>query len=211
MKTKALLLAMLLATTTTPAFALSVSPLVKTYTANETKGEITITNTAKEGSTTYQISVDRLTVENGVSVRKPSQNIRFAPSLVTVPAGKSQKVLFLRTPAQSTEEVYRINVRELKDPKKQGLQRLSAMDFPWIWRGLDVKPSITGRWEKDELVVTNSGQGTAQLTDLIAGSKQKKGLIGYVLPGETKRFKMPDMPRSQVSVKVNGTLQGLAQ
>lgn len=65
------------------------------------------------------------------------------------------------------------------------------------------------RW----LVVRNTGNGHARLTDLTleqrgAISPVQSGLVGYVLPGATMRWALPDTlaPASVLRAGVNGHL-----
>lgn len=204
-----------------PALALSAGPLAKIYTANEKVGELDITNTSASVET-YQISVVYLKAENGkvkeyktvrpdgIITYDETDKIKFKPSMVTLPAGKTQKIRFLRTNDEAGEQFYRVIVHQLPDPTLKTFQKLKAMDFPWVWRPDGLAPNLSARWEGQALVVTNTGTASAQLAELVAGAKSKNGLVGYVLAGETRAFTLKDFPHVNVSVKVNGKTVELA-
>jgi P pilus assembly chaperone PapD len=236
MKKSILIAALIAAMSAGPVMALSVGPLAKVYTANEKTGEITITNTAKSAES-YQITVDRLTLVNGEVVRTPTEDIMFAPRVVRLEAGKSQVVRFKKTSSQSTgEEYFRVRVRQLQEPKlppcvasveptaevkpvsntpcdssprPAGLEvvQLMSMDFPWFWRSPSAAPILSAKWQGDKLVFTNTGNATAQLKNITSGPKSKPGLIGYVMPGETKAFTFKGFAHGPVTATVNDKSQ----
>ncbi|MCD5965574.1 fimbrial biogenesis chaperone [Stenotrophomonas maltophilia] len=186
------------------ASAVSMGPLATVYTGNEKTGVLTINNSDGPSTVTYSISVESVSVENGRAKRSPSQNIRFAPSVVTVGPGKTQTVRFLRTPMGGGEEVYRIRATQLSNPEIKGIQTLSSLDFPWIFRSADAKPQLTARWVGGKWLVTNTGNATAQLASAVGVGKTKTGLLGYVYPGETREFALTGFSPGSVSVLVNG-------
>lgn len=195
---------LLLAMVCSAVGAVNVGPLTKTYTNNEKTGSITIQNTSNTAET-YQITVCQMVVTNGERSCTPTSNVVFAPSVVTIGAGKTQTGRFVKRTQSPQEEVYLVRVQQLKDPNSTGFQQLKAMAFPWMWRSLDAKPVLQARWDKDELVVTNTGNATAQLTGLQVGDFTKQGLLGSVMPQEVHRFPLKDAPRGQaVRVNVNG-------
>lgn len=199
--------------TSLPAHAIEVSPLGMIHAPSQRVGNVTLRNSATTPKT-YQLTAERWTLENGAQVRTPSQDIRFAPAVVTIPPGGAQTVRYaLRTDPAGSELAYRITVREIVGPEAKpnqlGLIMAMHMDFPYFWRSPDSVPSLSARWEGDELVVRNSGTATAQLSDLTAGAVKKGGLVGYVLPGEERRIRM-EGGNGSVTVRVNGKDQTLA-
>lgn len=190
------------------AQAVQVNPLAAVYPTDKNTGTLTLTSTEATAKT-YQIFVERWTVENGKAVRKPADptDLRLLPSLVTIPAGKRQVVRFAHAPTSDSEQAYRLVVQEILDPieaAKPGLHKTLRLDFPWFWRAKTASPQLSARWQGGQLVVTNTGNATAQLAKLTAGSTKVPGLVGYVLPGETHAFDLRASQVPQVSVVVNG-------
>ena len=195
------------------ASAIEVSPLGMTHAPSQRVGNVTLRNSSATPKT-YQLTAERWTVENGVQVRTPSQDIRFAPAVVTIPAGGAQTVRYaLRTEPMGEELAYRINVREIVGPETKpnqfGLIMAMHMDFPYFWRSPDAAPQLSARWDGDDLLVLNRGSATAQLAELTAGAVKKQGLVGYVLPGEERRIRVAG-GQGNVTVRVNGKDQSLA-
>lgn len=190
--------------------ALEVSPLVATFTPNHRAGTLTINNT--DGvEKTYQVFVDEWAVENGEKVRRPSNAIRFAPAVVTIPANGTQTVRYIHSRASADEEkAYRIKVQEIQSgvvSTQTGVVFAMAMDFPWFWRGATMKPQLEARWDGQDLLVKNTGNATAQLVNLQVGDYQRTGLVGYVLPQEEARFEAKDVKvrSANISLLINGT------
>jgi fimbrial chaperone protein len=195
------------------AQAVQVSPLGAVYPTDKTTGTLTLTSTEATAKT-YQIFVERWTVENGKAVRKTADpaDLRLLPGLVTIEAGKRQVVRFAHAPSTDSEQAYRLVVQEILDPveaAKPGLHKALRLDFPWFWRAMNATPQLQARWQGGQLLVTNTGTATAQLARLTAGATKVPGLVGYVLPGETHAFDLQAQPVPQVSVVVNGQAQTL--
>ena len=175
------------------AQAFNVTPLSGVYPSNHKGGVLTITNDGNEEKI-IQIRVDALTLENGKQVRTPTQDIRVAPSVITMAPNSKQTVRYLHTNLDPSKELaYRVSVKEIPsniDETVAGVRYLFEYDFSWIWRGNDMKPSLKSTWVQDgdkwDLKITNEGNATAQLVDIEAGSSNKSGLVGYILPNETQ-------------------------
>lgn len=196
------------------ASAVEVSPLGMTHAPSQRVGVLTVRNSATTPKT-YQLSAESWTVVDGAQVRAPSQDIRFAPAVVTIAPGGAQTVRYaIRVDTSGVERAYRVEVREIvgpdAKPNEMGLILAMHMDFPYFWRAPDSAPVLAARWDGDTLVVKNSGTATAQLADLTAGAAVKQGLVGYVLPGEERRIRVEGGTGSTVSVRVNGKDQSLA-
>ena len=194
------------------AQALEVRPLVATFDPSQKAGTMTITNT-DDTEKTYQVMVDAWTVVGGKQVRtRTKTDIRFAPSIVTLAPGASQTVRYVHTaPVAGGEKAYRLRVEEIPaevEPTESGVIYAIVMDFPWIWRAAGATPELSARWDGTDLLVKNSGNATAQLVGLTAGATIKKGLLGYVLPGEEGRFKV-GAKAATVSLVVNGEAMNL--
>lgn len=185
------------------AHAVSVSPAAIVYTGNEKSGVLNIDNSDGTTAVTYRISALEVTVNGGTQVRTQSNNIRFAPALVTVQPGKSQAVRFLRSDLGSAEQVYRVKMTQQVDPALKIVQTPVHQDLSWIWRPEGAQPRLKARWDSNGWTVSNTGNATAQLVSPTAGGKVVPGLLDYVLPGETRTFKL-DLPREAVRATVNG-------
>lgn len=206
MKLFSFALAAALCFTAFSAQAIQVTPLYSEYAPTTTSGILTVSNPASSAKT-YQVFVDRWTVENGEKVRVPSTDLRILPSVFTMEPGKRQTLRWALKSDQSPEQAYRIRLEEVPDPelfKQGGLIPTLNMDFPWFWRDRNLTPQLSARWDGPTLVISNSGEVTAQLVGLVAGSVNRDGLVGYVLPGETARFEINGKGQVPVSVKVNG-------
>lgn len=189
------------------AQALEVRPLVSTFPTAHKAGTMTITNT-DDVEKSYQVIAEAWTVVNGVKQRTPTKDLMFRPSVITLAPKGSQVVRYIRTSSiEGHETAYRIKVAEIPSkiqPTKSGVVYAMGMDFPWIWRAEAAQPNLVMTWQGQDLKVANTGTATAQLVNLTAGSTHKKGLVGYVLPGETITFKLGAARVSTVNVMING-------
>jgi P pilus assembly chaperone PapD len=203
MKQKIIIAALMLAAT--QAQAARVSPLYAEYPDAKRAGVLTVANTANE-SKSYQVTVNEWVVVNGKKTLKPVTDLRFIPTIFTVKPKAVQTVRWVnQNKNATTEHIYRIRVDELPTSATNGGVTMALnSDFPWIWRPQGMAPQLSARWDGTALIVKNNGTATAQLTDLVAGSVNKKGLIGYVLPGEEARFDVGAKAKVAVSIKVNG-------
>lgn len=204
---KKIVAAILLAGVSVSAQALEVRPLVSTFPNEHKAGTMTVSNT-DDVEKSYQITAEAWTVVNGKKERNPTKDLLFRPSVITLAPKASQVVRYVRTPAVGgNETAYRIKVAEIPSkiqPTKTGVVYAMGMDFPWIWRSNEAQPNLSLTWQGEELVVKNTGSATAQLVNLSAGTIQRKGLLGYVLPGETVSFKIGASKSSTVNVMLNG-------
>ncbi|PJL03431.1 fimbrial biogenesis chaperone [Stenotrophomonas maltophilia] len=193
--------------------AVEVSPVVAIYSPSQKIGVLSITNTDSTPKT-YQVFADAWTIENGKQTRRETDDIRFAPSLITVQPGKRQVIRHLKTNPASIEQAYRIRIQEILDPevaKLPGLHQTVKIDSPWFWRPKGAQPQLSASWQGGSLVIQNTGSATAQLTNLTAGPENKNGLVGYVLPTETLRLPLrAKSPPGSINVVVNGVTQELA-
>lgn len=222
MKLLSLSLALALSAASFSADAIQARPLVAEYSPSTSSGILTVSNPASTAKT-YQVIVERWTalgpgeippvelVEagkvKGQQVRTPSTALRILPSVFTMEPGKSQTLRWALKSDGSPEQAYRIVLEEVPDPevlKGGGIYQSINLDFPWFWRDRNLTPDLSIRWDGPTLVVSNAGQATAQLVNLVAGSVNRPGLVGYVLPGETARFELGAKAAVPVSVKVNG-------
>lgn len=227
-------IALSLAVGTTAHAAISVAPTIQTLAPSQKSGQVVVTNKSLTEST-IQVFVDKWSVAEGDQQtltpeeaskrckiaaiasqnRYPSTDIRLAPSVMKLKPGASQIVRYVFTaPDGAPEHAYRVCVKEIPGPdakpNAQGIIMASAMDGPWFWRASDAKPQLSARWSNGSLVVKNTGTATAQFVNLDAGSVSKKGLVGYVLPGETHTFDLRvTTPTNRVKATINGAEQTL--
>lgn len=200
---KKIVAAVLLAGSSFAAQALEVRPLVATFPMAHKSSTLTVYNT--DGvEKTYQVFVDKLTLVDGKQVRTSTKEIRFAPSVMTIPPKSAQTVRYVRSGDTASKEVaYRIRVEEIPSeikPTQSGVVYAMRMDFPWTWRANGAEPKLSLSWKDDGVEVHNSGTATAQ----IANFSIAKGLLGYVMPGETAHFKVKAPKSRNVQVLVNG-------
>lgn len=148
-----------------------------------------------------------------------------SPPIATVAPGARQLVRIIRrAPEAAPESAYRLLIDELPRPAPAGpdgavLARLAVQmrySIPLFTRtaaapGLpqldaQVATGATGRL----LSIRNTGATRARLTDLRLVTPAREvtvhaGLAGYVLPGATVTFTLPEGAVGRVKVMVNGT------
>lgn len=189
------------------AHAVQIRPLYTEHDTDKKAGALFVGNTDKVDKT-YQVSVYEWSVQGGKFTKTKSTDLRFIPSIFTVKPNKLQTTRWVKTkPNTGKEQIYQVVVEEVPDPilmKKSGILELITVDFPWVWRPDGLAPALTARWDGSALVVKNTGTATAKLTDLVAGSVRKDGLVGYVMPGAESRFEVGGKAKVSVAVKVNG-------
>ena len=166
---------------------------------------------------------------------KDQDAVVSSPPIAQVGPGQRQLIRVIRrAPDAAGEHAYRLVIDELPQPRQAPDADVSAQlsvqmrySIPLFTYGAETAktaPRLTSRVEladgKRWLAVANGGTGHARLTDLRTGSaagKQsvtiKGGLIGYVLPGATMRWELPDdaAPGAVFTVAVNGADQTLGQ
>ncbi|KGM57480.1 hypothetical protein N799_05275 [Lysobacter arseniciresistens ZS79] len=190
------------------AHAVQVRPMYSEYAPSKKAGVLTVANTDKTEKT-FQVIVERQLFEGGVRKSVKTTDLRFAPSIFKVPAGKVQTVRWALNAAATSadEQMYVITVKEVPDPaviQLPGVHHLIDVKTAWIWRPEGLAPQLSARWDGGVLVVKNTGNASARLVDLVAGTVNKTGQIGYVFPGEEARFDVDGKAKVAVSVKVNG-------
>ncbi|MGY6517239.1 MAG: fimbrial biogenesis chaperone [Lysobacteraceae bacterium] len=205
--------ALLLLLVTLPLHAIEVRPLVSTWPENQRSGVLTVVNPSDAPKTFQLVAYDWSQVD-GQDVRVPTESLRFSPSVFTVEPDSRQVVRFQHRPEdRALEHSYRLVLLELPepDPNRIGITIALELDFPWFWRQ-DPRALPTGihaRVEGNELVVSNTGPITAQLSALDIGpGLQVPGLVGYVLPGSTMRFPVRgEASGSLIRMRINGQEQ----
>lgn len=176
---------------------------------------------------TLQVRTLHWTQENGEDRHVDQDRIVASPPIATVAPGQRQLVRILRRDVADTgsgEQSYRLLIDELPPaidtkgaeagPRAQlAVQmRYSIPLFVHAGASASAQPVLAARILLSEgrryLVVTNSGARHARLVDLRGGrTPLLPGLIGYVLPGQTMRWPLPDAAADlgKLTVNVNGT------
>lgn len=183
------------------ASGLQVSPVSLTLKAVQNADGLWLSNTGDD-VVHAQIRVYHWTQEGGEDHLTLSRGLVVSPPMLQLQAGGKQLVRVIRVGpppigATAVEDAYRIAVDELpvESPGKKGLQFVLHYSIPVFVEpagNVAVSPrlhwALQRRDERVTLVVSNSGDGNAQLADLTftdrAGHRTEisGGLFGYVLP-----------------------------
>lgn len=162
---------------------------------------------------------------SGTDTHLDQVSIVASPPIAQVAPGERQLVRVIRRgPAAKGEQAYRLIIDELPRPRLEADGTSARLDVQMRYSlplftydvpretaksALDTRVTIEDgkRW----LVVRNTGSGHARLTDLTseqrgAMASVQSGLVGYVLPGATMRWPLPDdlAPASVLRAGVNG-------
>lgn len=207
------------------AEGLQVAPV--SVTIPERSGTVWLTNQGSE-ALRAQVRVFRWSQANGEDVLAETTDLVASPPFVSIAAGEQQVVRLVRTapaadPSAPCEQTFRIIVDEVPTgdrPAGDGLQyvlRFSVPVFLTTPACADLAPVLSWRIEQGgdglALLVANSGQVRAQLADLSLvaadGSRLSvgSGLVGYVLPGQQRRFALAPSAAAggNIEVSVNGS------
>ena len=151
-----------------------------------------------------------------------SQGLVISPPMLTIPPGGKQLIRVIRTGAPTkVEDAYRLSINELplSNTKKNSLQFVLHYSVPVFIQPPGVANTLAKlQWQIHHsngdafLEVNNQGNGHAQLSEvtLITASGSRKnitpGLLGYVLPGSTMRWALPNgaSQGEKLEVTVNG-------
>lgn len=199
--------------------------------ATEQATALWLENHGKE-AVTLQIRAHDWAQPGGVNQETATQAVVSSPPIATIEPGQRQLVRVIRRgPAAPGERAYRLLVDELPRPApateggvaaRLAVQmRYSLPLFTYGGASDALAPQLRSairfvdgkRW----IEISNSGSRHARLTDLRVGSGTaartiQAGLLGYVLPGATMRWALPDdfTAPSPVTIGVNGTDLSLA-
>lgn len=179
---------------------------------------------------TVQIRAFGWSQPGGVEALSDQDQVVASPPIATVPTGQRQMVrLIRRNPAGPAEQSFRLLIDELPAPPSPdkpagttaglGVQmRYSIPLFTYTQDpaalGADLKASLEQEGGKSYLALSNTGAKHARLVNLRGAPDEPSlvaGLVGYVLPGQTMRFPLPDQAAGQATfiVNVNGADQRL--
>lgn len=193
--------------------------------ASEQATALWLENHGKE-PVTLQIRAQDWSQTGGTNRESPTQAVVSSPPIATIAPGERQLVRVIRRgPAASGEKAYRLLVDELPKPAPttEGTvaARLSVQmrySLPLFTYG-DAADGLTPQLRsvvrviegKRWIEISNSGSRHARLTDLRIGTGSaartvQAGLVGYVLPGATMRWPLPEdfAAPAPITVGVNG-------
>jgi fimbrial chaperone protein len=153
------------------------------------------------------------------------QAIVASPPIAQIAPGERQLIRVIRrNPPATGEAAYRLIIDELPRPRSAAETASARLDVQmryslplFVYDGTQaaVRPRLDSRVMIDNgqrwLVIRNLGTGHARLTDLAveqggATTSVRSGLVGYVLPGATMRWPLPDTldAKSVLRAGVNG-------
>lgn len=210
------------------AEGLQVAPVAVTI--PERSGVVWLTNQGT-AALRAQVRVFRWSQDNGEDVLAETSELVASPPFVSIEPGAQQVVRLVRLgeaandPAHC-EQTFRIIVDELPAadrPATTGLQYVLRFSVPvYLTSPACAAGAPALAWQVEAtadgpaLLVANTGQIHAQLADLsivdAGGTRHNlgSGLVGYVLPGQLRRFTLSSAPasladRGTVEVSVNGS------
>lgn len=207
------------------AASLQVSPTSVTLQARQNADGLTLTNT---GTTPLhaQVRVFRWTQEDGEEKLEPTRDITISPPMLKLAPGAQQLVRVIRLGAAPTDAQtsYRLIVDELpvdSGETKPGLQFVLQYSVPVFLMpqgdpaiGPSLRTRLVHEGQRSLLEIGNTGKAHAQIAELTYTTADGQshtvaaGLAGYVLPGKTKRWPLPDSftvsPSGTFNARING-------
>lgn len=198
---------LILAGASASASGLQVAPVSLTLQPVQHADGLWLSNTGT-GQVHAQVRVYRWTQADGTDQLAPSQELVISPPMLGIEPGDRQLVRVIRIGAPpsgdgAVEAAYRLAIDELpvKESGQKGLQFVLHYSVPVFVEPqgtADVTPVLHWALQREgdhaELVVSNSGNGHAQLAEINyvnrAGDRTAiaGGLLGYVLPGATMHW-----------------------
>lgn len=201
------------------AASLQVAPILLEFSPQEKVKELWLTNTGDE-AIQGQVRVNAWTQTNNQDILTPSKDLIASPMVLTIPAGQRQLVRLIRSTASnnSSEQAYRLIVDELPNPqaeKQSGLQLLLKYSIPVFFKasstdviqqGVTSLNGMTFKYNANKLTVTNLSPHYKRFSQFAYVDAQgqktpiQKGLMGYVLSGQSMQWSIP----TTINVKPNG-------
>ncbi len=184
------------------ASGLQVSPVMLSLQARQNAEGLWLSNTGDQ-VLHAQVRVYHWTQEGGEEQLTPSRGLLVSPPMLEIAAGSRQLVRVIRVGAPpsgtaAVEDAYRISVDELPVDTQggKGLNFVLHYSLPVFVEPAgkgSTAPELHWSLRREDghavLVVSNSGDGHAQLSQLSFTDSQggkvivSDGLLGYVLPG----------------------------
>ena len=209
------------------AQGLQVSPVSVTI---EQRSSVLRLANGSERALRAQVRVYRWSQEEGEDELSETQDLLASPPFVNVEPGNEQIIRLVRANPVATqtacEQTFRIIVDELPaepDQRAAGLNYALRYSVPVYLKDPACDPAppsltfvIESEGDETWLKVTNSGETRAQLANIAFTGKDgsditiSPGLLGYVLAGAQRRFKLAQPAADftgggQIQVQVNGT------
>ena len=196
-------LSMFLAAGAAEAQGLTVLPVAIQMAAGQMAATLTVRN---EGDSETSLQVRPFVwsqTPRGDDELKPAVELMASPPLATIPAGATQVVrLVLRRPAEAKEASYRILLDQIPPPAAPGTVRIALrLSIPiFAEPSTRIAPHLQWRVAADGgqlyLVAANDGSRHEKVRDIAltaAGGvfKVEANLSPYILPGVTRRWRIP--------------------
>jgi fimbrial chaperone protein len=199
------------------AGSFSVSPVRVDLRAGQTGGSIEVIN---NGSAEIQLTVERFSWRAGASGAsgdqlEPTADFVASPPLFDLRPGERQvvRILFVRPADPQRQLTYRIALQE--SPARlpaAGLATVLRVTLPVFVTPPRAVPSL--QWRRVDspdgpfLEVENRGDATAMLAGIrLEDARELEGGSGYVLPGQTRRWRAPELGRSIVVALPGGSTE----
>ena len=196
------------------AGSFSVSPVRVDLRAGQTGGSIEVIN---NGSAEIQLTVERFSWRAGASgdQLEPTADFVASPPLFDLRPGERQvvRILFVRPADPQRQLTYRIALQE--SPARlpaTGLATVLRVTLPVFVTPPRAVPSL--QWRRVDspdgpfLEVENRGDATAMLAGIrLEDARELEGGSGYVLPGQTRRWRAPELGRSIVVALPGGSTE----
>ncbi|WP_024890677.1 fimbrial biogenesis chaperone [Luteimonas huabeiensis] len=215
----------LLAWTAGASATLQVAPTLVTIPAERNAQGLTLRNDGAEPMH-VQVRVFAWRQADGEDILEPTEALAASPPLAEIPPRGEQLVRIVRLgpPPASTEASYRVVVDELPvhdapGRPRSGLRFVLRYSVPVFLSPLAAAaPVLHTRIVAEDgaryVEVENSGNARAQLADMthVAGDGIRRevapGLAGYVLPGQRRRWRLPDAALAgsgaEIQVRIDG-------
>lgn len=216
--------------------ALLIWPVDPVIEAKQNATALWLENAGREPKT-LQVRIFAWAQKEGQNVYAAQNDVIGSPPIVTIGAGQRQLVRLTRTvpPSDEPEQAYRVIVDEIPVPQPAGTSAGASVSFRMRYsiplfsyaQGMPpdlretiktqlVKRALQWRVGQDAdgryLEVKNEAKIHARLVDVSFeqgndASPVAKGLLGYVLPGSTARWPLPN--ETQASATLVTTLNGI--
>lgn len=171
-------------------------------------------------ATTMQVRVVRWTQENGYERYQAQQEVVASPPILRIDRSSKQLIRLIKQTAapSGTEKAYRIIIDEISQPNaaetpQMGIKLQMRYSLPLFVYGSGIPTRVNApdhaevekerlRWRRvlqngtPAVEITNSGKVHLRLSQVVVhqgGQKYKlaEGLLGYVLPGQSRRWPLP--------------------
>lgn len=151
----------------------------------------------------YQVSVLVWRQDGLTETEVPTRDVMASPTVLEVAPGAKRVVRLMKL--KPGAGAFRLSVREILKPSSaSGIRTAVSFSVPVLFESATATPTLTAQRQAGQLVITNTGTGAAQITAIgaVSAKPAKEGMLGWLLPGGTKRFDFA--PAGDVVLKVNG-------